>query len=218
MATVHLIGDQAAPSAEFHGSAGLRAQAHEPPLFRFGLRQLLLFVAAMSTLMAALASWPGVPALVLLLFAAIVAAHVFATALAGRLRARTDRAIDQQGWGNTGGEAFSATPERQARLDAVRAAPRSPWHARGSTSLPWLPKVIVFSALAGCVGGVVLLSATVGHRVTLAGIVVGSCSMAVLCAWCAFLVGSFYGVFRHGFREALAEQQRDQISIEGRDS
>jgi hypothetical protein len=26
------------------------------------------------------------------------------------------------------------------------------------------------------------------------------------------LGGNFYGVFRHGFREALAEQQKDQAS------
>jgi hypothetical protein len=35
--------------------------------------------------------------------------------------------------------------------------------------------------------------------------------VAVLFGWFAFLFGSFYGVFRHGFREAAAEQARDSI-------
>ena len=66
--------------------------------------------------------------------------------------------------------------------------------------------------VAGAFFGIVLLSGTIGHRASFEGIVVGAGSFAVLGGWISFLIGNFYGVFRHGFREALAEQQKDQIT------
>jgi hypothetical protein len=69
--------------------------------------------------------------------------------------------------------------------------------------------MIGIAALAGGTIGGLVLAMTIGHRTSAAGIVVGAISLAVLGGWFAFLCGSFYGVFRHGFRDAIAEQQRE---------
>jgi hypothetical protein len=87
---------------------------------------------------------------------------------------------------------------------------QSPWHRRGSTALPWLPRLIVGGSLLGGVIGAIVLAATIGHRTSAAGIIVGSASLAVVGGWVAFLSGSFYGIFRHGLRDALAEQRKDE--------
>ena len=63
--------------------------------------------------------------------------------------------------------------------------------------------------IVGGLGGGILLSGTIGHRTSPEGVIVGAASFAVLGGWISFLGGNFYGVFRHGFREALAEQQKD---------
>ena len=62
----------------------------ELPLFRYGLKQFLVFVAAMCALFAAVASMSGIAAAIFLLTSSVVVMHVFATALGSRLRARTD--------------------------------------------------------------------------------------------------------------------------------
>jgi hypothetical protein len=67
--------------------------------------------------------------------------------------------------------------------------------------------------VAGGCAGAVLLSTAIGHRVSTGGVAVGATSFAVLGGWLAFLIGNFYGVFRHGFREALAEQQKDEPKL-----
>ena len=96
------------------------------------------------------------------------------------------------------------------RVATLLTLKRSPWHRRGSTALPWLPRLITAGGLAGGVAGAILLSATVGHRTSAAGIVVGSVSLAVVGGWFAFLFGNFYGIFRHGLRDAVAEQRKDE--------
>jgi hypothetical protein len=188
-----------------------RSSPRDAPLFHFGLRQLFWFVAIVCALLTVLSLTQGLTSAVLLLATLAVAAHLFATALGSRLRQRADT---QQGWGQPRWRATSAevAAERSARLAAVRLAPRSPWHNRGGTDLRWLPRLIVAASIVGGVAGVILLRFTAHQGTSFAGVVVGAFSLAVLCAWGAFLCGSFYGVFRHGFREALAEQKKDEAT------
>jgi hypothetical protein len=87
---------------------------------------------------------------------------------------------------------------------------RSPWHQRRSTPLPWLPRLIVVASVSGGIVGALLLSGIVGDRSSVAGIVVGSLSLAVVAGWFAFVGYSFVGVFRHGLRDAMTEESRDQ--------
>jgi hypothetical protein len=177
------------------------------PLFRFGLRQLFSFVAAVSVLFAALVSFGGLAALVLILFVLVVIMHVFATTLGGRLRARADREHQFEASDRLPIESIATRTERRERLAAVQAGPRSPWHDRGSTILPWLKKLVIAAIACGAIVGTVYLAVAIGYRTSPAGIVVGGVSVAVLFGWFAFLLGSFYGVFRHGFRDAVAGEK-----------
>ena len=183
------------------GNLGETAQP-QVPLLRFGLRQLFVFIGLISLLFGAMAIWRGSVAFMMMLATAIVALHVLATAIGSRLRDRADRETVL-------GTAASTLNERHERLASLRAAPRSPWHSRGVTILPWLTQLIVVAVVFGGVVGAAYLAITIGYRTSPAGVIVGGVSVAVLCGWIAFLFGSFYGVFRHGFREALAEQQKD---------
>jgi hypothetical protein len=183
------------------------------PLFRFGLRQLLLFVAAICALLAAIASTNGLLALVIIVATVVVAMHVFATALGTRLQSRTEQErLRQKAAQLTIGELDRSVSDQSARIEAIRSAPRSPWHGRGCTYLPWLPRLVIGAMVFGGIAGGALLGGTIGHRTSVEGIMVGAASFAVLGGWVSFLGGNFYGVFRHGFREALAEQQKDQTS------
>ena len=65
------------------------------------------------------------------------------------------------------------------------------------------------AALVGGLLGTVALSSALGGRVSPAGIVVGSLSVAVVAGWFAFVGYSFFGVFRHGLRDAMAKDRHD---------
>jgi hypothetical protein len=174
------------------------------PPFRFGLRQLLAFVTITCLLMTAMVLSGGLIALALVLATLVVVFHVFSTALGTQLRSHADHLrihnSSQQGAdqrAQSAGPRINATPQ-----------PRSPWHERRSTPLPWLPRLVAAAALLSGVLGAILLNVTIGHRTSLAGIAVGSSSLAVVGGWFAFVGYSFYGVFRHGLRDAMAEDQR----------
>jgi hypothetical protein len=178
----------------------------ELPLFRFGLRQLLVFVTLLSLLMAAMAVSQGRIALVLLLAALVVTLHVFSTALGSQLRAHANRTQSREtasGLGN-----LPRTIRTPVSIDASADRPhRSPWQQRHGTPLPWLVRLIASSALIGGIFGGLFLQFAVGHRATPAGVAVGAASVAVVAGWFAFLSYSFYGVFRHGLRDALAHER-----------
>jgi multisubunit Na+/H+ antiporter MnhC subunit len=158
-----------------------------------------LAVAALSSLFALLSLTHGLAAPALLVATIVVAMHVFATALGTRLRDQSDE--------NHAFPAFNSLAEASDRVASVRQQARSPWHARGTTALPWLRALVLTAIGIGAIVGSAYLAATVGYRTSPAGVVVGGFSVAVLCGWTAFLFGSFYGVFRHGFREAAADEQ-----------
>jgi hypothetical protein len=180
------------------------------PLFRFGLKQLFWFVGACSLLLAGIVLSDGLTTLALLLASLVVVAHLFGTALGSRLRAQSDREhtwrFDSE-FADSAGLAASDSP----RLPALNNL-RSPWHGRRTTALPWLPRLILAGVLFCGVGGAILLAILIGPRTSLAGILVGAISLAVLGGWFSFLGGSFYGIFRHGLREALADQRRDEAA------
>jgi hypothetical protein len=198
------------------GGSGYRedeAPFKETPLFRFRLRQLLGFMAAVCGFLAALASVGGLTCLVLVVAGAVIFMHVFATALSHRLQARTEseRRL-RQSLRFEKGDLPASFRAQSANVAAVRSAPRSPWHGRGCTYLPWLTRFVMVAMLFGGLGGTLFLSGMLGDRTSPEGIIVGALSFAVLGGWVSFLGGNFYGVFRHGFREALAEEQKDHLT------
>jgi hypothetical protein len=76
--------------------------------------------------------------------------------------------------------------------------------------LGWLPTLIFLGVAVGGVGGGTFLAYAIGHRTSVAGLLVGAISLAILGGWIAFLAGSFSAIFRHGLREAVAEQKKDE--------
>ena len=170
----------------------------ESPLFRFRLRHLLLFVAAVSLLLAGLVTLHGIPAIAFLLAALVVTFHVFSTALGSRLRSRTDR---QQS-----GE--FARPRRPLARQNIPL----PWYGCDGDSVPWIPRLVATAVFFGGCLGAGFLSLTVGHQTSAAGLVLGSMSFAAISGWFAFLVGNFYATFRRGLREALDNERKDQAA------
>jgi hypothetical protein len=175
------------------------------PLFRFRLRQLLVFVAVLSVLLAAIVSTHGITAAALLLAVMVVMLHLFSTALGTQLRSHANRNLAHDA---TRYEA-NGLSEPVSRISRLPLA-RSPWHGRGSTPLPWLPMLVVAIGLVGGVCGALLLAGTIGHRTSTAGIAVGSVSIAIVSGWFAFVGGSFYGIVRHGIKDAMANDDRHQ--------
>ncbi len=209
MATVNITAGIDRTSAKLASGSSSCLSDDTLPLFRFRLRQLFVFVAGISALFAVLGAIQGLPSLVVLLGVVVVSAHVFATTLGSRLRARADQEQIFESAERLRFESIASTSDRLARVAMVRAQPRSPWHARGATALPWLRRLVLTAIAFGGVVGAVYLAVTIGYRTSPAGVIVGSLSFAVICGWFAFLCGSFYGVFRHGFRDAVAEQRKD---------
>jgi hypothetical protein len=219
MATDLQASDDAAPSQPTPPVRGSMPRLYGPavpagaelPLFRFRLRQLMIVVSLVSLLMAAMATSTGLTALVLLLAALVVTFHLFSTALGTQLRWHANRMQGRD-------LPQYATGRRRTRivnelgLDTPHQRHRSPWHERNSTPLPWLTRLVVAAALCGGIFGAVLLSGTIGHRTSMAGIALGAFSLAVVAGWFAFVGYSFYRVVRHGIRDAMSDDRTDQSS------
>jgi hypothetical protein len=194
---------------EFHAprdpATSAAPSSDELPLFRFGLRQLLAFVSLVSLLMAAMVMSTGWTALALLLATLVVSFHLFSTALGSQLRWHANRLQNQQS-ATPGMEKLPSLP----RYESSQPPPRSPWHKRRSTPLPWLARWIAAASMLGAAAGALLLSSTIGHRSSLVGIAVGAFSLGVVAGWSAFVGYSFYSVFRHGVGDAMAQDRQDQ--------
>jgi hypothetical protein len=174
------------------------------PLFRFGLRQLLVFIGALSILLAALVSVKGLPALALLLAASVITFHVFSTALGSRLRVQARCVADRNAVrANTPGS--EEQPAENPRYQPVLRPRPLPWYGRQGASFAWLPRFVALAAACGGSLGAVLLILTIGDRTSSLGLAVGAVSLAALSGWLAFLGGSFVAVVRAGLREATAE-------------
>jgi hypothetical protein len=195
------------PFSEFEAHR-TQARGVDPPLFRFGLRKLLAFVAILSILMAAMATLQGVPSLVLLLTSLVVAGHLFSTALGTQLRSHANRATGRYSPGiDLSDPRETSINCPTGHIETLQPTPRSPWQVRHSTPLPWLARLIAAAFVIGAASGAMLLWLTVGHETSQAGIVVGAFSLAVVASWFAFLGYSFYGVFRHGLHDAMLDDR-----------
>jgi hypothetical protein len=172
------------------------AASDELPLFRFGLKQLLAFVAALSALLTALVIADGLTATVLLLAALVVAAHVFSTALGSRLRAHANQLQRKRG-------ATVLPPDTGHRPQGGHLTPLPYWHSHGRPVLRWRSLLMAAGIAVGGFGGGTFMASASGNHTSAAGILVGSMSLAVVGGWFTFLATSFYATFRRGWREAV---------------
>lgn len=211
MAT-HAVRSTPAPSNRSAEPGNLPPSPPELPVLRFGLRQLFWTVTGLSLLLAALAAVaPGPRPLLLLIAVTIVSAHITATAIGTRLRRHAN---DKRAWELQQHETRDRVlevAEHRCDLNTASLPPVSPWYRHGGTALGWLPKLVISGAVGGGIAGAVLFfSDAIGRNASPAGIVVGAISLAVVGAWLSFLGGSFYAIFRHGLRDAMAHQCRDE--------
>jgi hypothetical protein len=176
----------------------------ELPLFRFRLRHLLAFFAVVSALLTELVAAQGVAGLILLVVTLVVMAHVTATSLGTRLRECSPSTSREE-------------LERRKRLmsgtrsaDAADRPARSLLYGYDSSPLAKLPMQVVGGVSLGGIGGALFLAQTIGHRTSLVGLAVGAVSLAVLGGWFSFLGSSFYAMFRDGWREAVAGEQKSR--------
>lgn len=173
----------------------------ELPLFRFRLRHLFLLVTAISVLLAAIVSLPGLPALALILGVLVVTFHVFGTALGNQLRVGADHRQAR------GMERSGPSPVVLRPAISQPVAPAVPWYGRSGACSAGYPRVVAAAALVGGCVGMLFLAATIGDRTSLAGLLVGGMSLAVISGWFAFLATTFFTIVRHGFRDAAGEQE-----------
>jgi hypothetical protein len=165
-------------------------------------------VTGLCVLLGALAAVPiGMAAVALLLAASVVVLHVLSTAIGTRLG---EHANERRAW--------EANRELGNRTLGAVSAPvsfepqrRSPLHGRDQPLRRMRACLTAGAALGGLLGGVVL-SVTIGDRTTVAGILVGAASMAVVGGWVAFVAASAWSIFREGWRDAVAEHGRDKAS------
>jgi hypothetical protein len=182
------------------------------PLFRFSLRHLFFFVAVLSVLLSALVTLHGILALAFLLAALVVAFHILSTALGSQLRQYAARNHACEKGPVEVSTPLAAAPVSPPQHEELKL--RSPWYGRSGATFAWLPRLVVISIFFGGVFGAIGLIATIGHRISLAGLVVGTFSIAALTGWAAFLGGNFVAIVRGGMSEAVEEQ----TSKEGRRS
>jgi hypothetical protein len=191
---------------------GLERPAGEPqmPVLRFGLRQLFWWVTGICVLLAGLVALPwGMGLAAVLLAISVVALHVLSTAIGTRLR---EHANDVRTWeaGQTDGERAElvGVGALSAARRQLEPQERSPLHGHDQP-LRRMRVCLTAGAVLGGLLGVLVLSLTIGNRTTLAGILVGAASMAVVGGWLAFVGASAWSIFRQGWRDAVKERPRD---------
>jgi hypothetical protein len=193
------------------GHAPGHKDAEHLPHFRYCLRDLLLYTAFLCLLLAGMVLTRGVGAAVVLLAALAVAAHVLSTALGSRLREFNGTRSDQQRWD---GDQTNGTGDDAHVPDFATYCPqpRSSWHGHERIGRRRVMTLIFAGSLLGGILGGGFLFVDIGDRTSVAGIVIGAFSLVVLGGWLAFLASSFYMIFRHGLSEAIAEQQKDELT------
>ena len=181
----------------------------DPSLARFSLGRIFLFVGGVSALLAILTAVDGYWKVVILVAVMIVSSHVVATLIGSRLRQHAEhrrRWHTRQGYADPDEAASRVAMKPFGELDLPPASPLG----NRSTRMPWLWLLMAGGAVLAATGGATLLVKTVGARASLAGLVLGTFSAAVLGAWIVFMASGFVGIFRHAWSDAVSQQREDQ--------
>lgn len=171
------------------------------PVLRFGLKQFFWWISGVCLLLAIFVAIPtGLALIALVLAVGVVALHVLSTALGTRLR---DHANQRRVWesGQQGQLEVYAAPSESMIVPVSR---RSPLHGRDQP-LRRLRIWLTAGAILGGLLGIIALTLLLGKRTSMAGILVGSASTAVVGAWIAFVISSAWSIFREGWHDALRD-------------
>ncbi len=181
----------------------------DPSLVRFSLGRIFLFVGGVSGLLAILTAVDGYWKVVILVAVMIIISHVVATVLGSRLRQHAEqrrRWHTRQGLGDPDEAASRVAPKPFGELDLPPASPLG----NRSTRMPWLWLLMACGAILAATGGATLLVKTVGDRATMAGLALGTFSVAMLGAWMVFVASGFVGIFQHAWSDAVSQQRQDR--------
>jgi hypothetical protein len=194
MATVDDI--PLAPLAEAPRHPG--EETHQAPLFRFGLRQMFLFVSGIAALGGCMALVRGGWAVGIGFGAAMVAAHVLATSIGTRLRDRSSAATSRTS--RQTGNALRGLTRRltEEELAALTDSPlarheRAPFRTLLSAA---------GGAIGGGFGGAALIPILAGSNTTGAEFALGAASCAVMGGWLGLMAAHSWWVMRRTWRDA----------------
>jgi hypothetical protein len=181
----------------------------EPQLFRFGMRQLLLFVAAVAALCALLAASGGAWRIIISALVALAAAHVFGTVVGTRLR---DSSRDLQRWKSQGPPG--------SRDEPVATPPPIHWSQLGlpaatplahCESAPRRSQAALAAGMTlGAASGAAAIEYGLGQSVSWAGVAMGAVSCGVIGAWAALAAASFYAIARRTWKQASNDASPDR--------
>jgi hypothetical protein len=183
--------------------AATQPQCRQPALFRFGLRNLLLSMGALSVLFGAMSAVGGMLALALLLLTIVVAAHVLSTFVGTRLR---DGSTAASAWEAASGrrplEPYLAIDSRRPATDAGEKGRVRHLQGHG-LFVRWMLIAVAACGLVGAAACAVVMAALLWPKIGVPGIVAGAIAGGILAAWAAFLGLSFYIILRRAWREAV---------------
>lgn len=186
------------------------AQIREPNLMRFGLRQLFAMFSLAAVLFALMATMGGAWPIVIASLVALIAAHVFGTALGTRLR---DTSGEVQQWKSRPGSPDAdrpvalPQPVRVNELQLPATTPLASFEKLGR----WRRQSIVIGASVGASLGIAGILLAAGNEVTWPGLALGAASCGVLGGWGALLAVNFYTIARHTLRQATREPRAENL-------
>jgi hypothetical protein len=186
------------------------AQIREPNLMRFGLRHLFIVFSLAAVMFALMATMGGAWPIVISSLAALIAAHLFGTALGTRLR---DTSSEVQQWKSRPGSPDAdepVAPPQPVRVNELRLPVTTPLASFEKVGR-WRRCCIAAGAAAGaCLGLAGILIAGQGD-VTLPGLALGAASCSILGGWTALLAVNFYSIARHTLRQATSEPRYEDL-------
>jgi hypothetical protein len=155
---------------------------------------MLISVAVVCATLALFVSVGAAPSLMLAMLISLVLLHVVGNALGTRLRDRHETEYERLERGDSDAYGMPANPRA--------IAPAQRLHENTSVRRPWLIAAVVCAAAGGSIGGIGIAT-IVGEKLTVAGLIVGVCSAAVLGGFFGFMACSLWTVARNALREAL---------------
>jgi hypothetical protein len=184
--------------------------AREPNLMRFGLRHLFVFFSLAAVVFALMATMGGAWPIVVGSVVALIAAHVFGTAVGTRLR---DTSREVQQWKARPGSPDPDEPvalPQPVRVNELRLPATTPL-ASFERIGRWRRCCIAVGAAAGAflgLGGILIAD---GDKVTWPGLALGAVSCGVIGGWMALLGANFYTIARHTLRQAASEPRYENF-------
>lgn len=178
------------------------ARPDQPQLFRFGLRQMLCFVALLSGLCTLLVITGGPWSLAIAGGALLVAAHVLGNLIGTRLRDSSADIVRLRANDPSFDSDFPQTITQRCEFGRLKLPPGTPLADYGPVVGPRLLWFVVAGAAVGATAGGAAIARMIGLQAGWAGWTVGTISCAVLGTWLAFLASSFGSIARHAWRHA----------------